>query len=227
MDHPSDYLSSETIVSALRTDRQVSDRAFDALLPPSARANSFCYWTPVKVAVAAAQWIEANGATRVLDVGSGVGKFCTIGAHVTDLEYVGVERRPYLVDIAVDLASALGTTSRTTFVAGGLDAIELRDYDALYLYNPFNEGFLDRRSWLDDTVELSPDVAANDIARVEDALAALDVGTQLVTYHGYGGRVPDCFHLRHSWAIGDGVLRCWQRTRSRGAGRLLHEEDWS
>jgi SAM-dependent methyltransferase len=227
MDHPSQYPSASAIASALRADQQVSDRAFDALLPPTSRANSQCYWTPVSVAIAAARWIEANGASRVLDIGSGVGKFCTIGAHVSQLEYVGVERRAHLVDIAVDLASALGVSHRTTFVAGGLDAIELREFDALYLYNPFLEGLLARRSWLDDTVELTPDMSTNDIARIEDALATLDVGTQLVTYHGYGGRVPDSFYLRHSWSLRGGMLRCWQQTRSRGTGRMLHEEDWA
>ena len=41
------------------------------------------HWTPVHVARRAAQFLVTGPETRVLDVGSGPGKFCLVGALAT------------------------------------------------------------------------------------------------------------------------------------------------
>lgn len=227
MDHPTGTEELRGIVAALRADRDVSNSEFDALFPAEMRARSVSYWTPVRVATIAAHWLEINGATRVLDVGSGAGKFCSIGATVTDAVFHGVERRAHLVEVAETLARRLGVAERTAFVVGDLDAVAFGDYDALYLYNPFYEGFNGPGSWFDETVEIGPAQARADIERIEDMLASLEVGVQLVTYHGYGGRVPDSFRLVQSTAFGGGRLLCWQKRRTRGTGQYFAENDWA
>jgi len=176
--------------------------------------------------VAASRWLEANGASRVLDVGSGVGKFCTIAAAASDLVFEGVERRAHLVAIADDLARELGVAERTRFRVGDLADVEFGDYDALYLYNPFAEGYASSASWLDDAVELGPERAKADTERFEDTLASLEIGVQVLTFHGFGGRIPDSYRLLQSAAFGEGRMLCWQKVRTRGTGRFISEGDW-
>ncbi|HEY0465790.1 MAG TPA: hypothetical protein VGC79_16365, partial [Polyangiaceae bacterium] len=52
------------------------DSLFDAQFPRYVRERSAQYWTPVAVAARAAAIFREQGATRILDVGCGPGKFC-------------------------------------------------------------------------------------------------------------------------------------------------------
>lgn len=212
------------IATALRARGPVTDAELDALLPPELRARSAEYWTPVAVATTAAGWLTDHGATRLLDVGAGAGKFATIAATLGELRVVGIERRAHLVDAARSLARSLGVEAQATFVVGDLDAVRLEEHDALYLYNPFSEGFYPRGSRLDDTVDVGPSRAQADIDRIERALSSLAPGVRLVTYRGYGGRVPDSYELLHTADFDGGRLRCWQQGRTRGGGWFLEED---
>src|SRR5258708_32599839 len=73
------------------------------------RALSGQHWTPVAVAARAADLLTRAGATRILDVGAGVGKFCIVGALSTAAEFVGVERREGLVQVARRAAAQVGS----------------------------------------------------------------------------------------------------------------------
>jgi hypothetical protein len=72
----------------------IRDRDFDSLFPDMYQEISDTHWTPVEIARRAAQLLVADSSTRVLDVGSGIGKFCLIGALTTSAHFVGVEQRP-------------------------------------------------------------------------------------------------------------------------------------
>ena len=86
-----------------------SDAQLDALLPEAVRRVSSVYWTPVRVARRAAQIFDDLGISRVLDVGSGPGKFCIVaGARVPRMSFVGIEHRPHLVAAAQSLAASVG-----------------------------------------------------------------------------------------------------------------------
>lgn len=228
---PSEFLRSRLTASeialALREGLHIGDHAFDALLPNDSRTASMRFWSPVKVASMAAHWLEMHGAQRVLDVGAGSGKFCVIAALITDLVVEGIEQRPHLVEQARALAADLGVADRVKFTCAALEATTLEDYDALYLYNPFCEAGYDRLQWLDESLELAPDSAARDVARIEAALDAMPIGGQLVTYHGFGGRLPDTFELLHSWSFGGGSLRCWQNARPGPSTSRLFDGDWA
>src|SRR4051812_32093145 len=84
------------------------DHMFDRLYPQSLRAKSAMYWTPLRVARRAAELFASHKAKRVLDVGSGAGKFCLAAASSRpDLELIGVEQRSHLVDLASEAAGRL------------------------------------------------------------------------------------------------------------------------
>ena len=93
--------SSKNDLGILRNGELVSDEEFDLIYSDFARQLSSCQWTPVAVAFAAARLLVRDRVCKVLDVGSGVGKFCQIAASVAPGTFVGVEQRARLVAHAV------------------------------------------------------------------------------------------------------------------------------
>lgn len=163
------------------------DRQFDRLIPHGQRHLSAAHWTPAQVAVRAASLLGATRHTRVLDVGSGVGKVCSIGALSTSGTWVGVEQHAPLVDTATAVARALGVSDRTRFLRSDAFAIDWDEFDALYFYNPFELPlFADSRGGSSKSVQ---------VARVQQRLAALPGCTRVVTLHGFGGVMPSSFEL--------------------------------
>jgi SAM-dependent methyltransferase len=161
------------------------DRQFDTLVPEELRHLSAVHWTPVRVAVRAASLLCATEHTRVLDVGAGIGKVCAIGALSGDGTWVGVEQHAALVDSARDLTRALGVEERTRFFQADAFAVDWNEFDALYLYNPFELHLFGD--------EVAPRSAQ--VARVQARLAALPSCTRVVTLNGFGGVMPPTFEL--------------------------------
>ena len=93
-----DVLSSAEIAAALRALRCPTDCTFDRLLPEALRVVSGEYWTPLRVAVRAACWLEDVGVRSVVDIGAGVGKFCVVAALASNCRFVGLEQRRWLVE---------------------------------------------------------------------------------------------------------------------------------
>jgi hypothetical protein len=144
----------------------------------------------------------------VLDVGSGIGKVCTIGALSGEGTWVGVEQYAPLVESSANLARALGVANRTRFLQADAFSIDWNEFDALYFYNPFE-------------LQLFPNSGAlpspgDQIARVQKRLSALPRCTRVVTLHGFGGVMPASFELLyHEVVPGVGLdLAVWiQRAR--------------
>jgi hypothetical protein len=144
----------------------------------------------------------------VLDVGSGVGKLCSIGALSAFGIWVGVEQHAALVKTATELARILGVSERTRFVEADVFSIDWNQYDALYLYNPFEVKLFDVPG------PMPPQVVQ--VAQVQQRLAALPSGTRVVTFNGFGGAMPPTFELLyHEQVRGIGLdLTLWiQRSR--------------
>jgi SAM-dependent methyltransferase len=184
------------------------DHRFDRLVPHELRHLSAIHWTPVRVAVRVASLLCGTKHTRVLDVGAGVGKVCTIGALSGEGTWVGVEQHAALVESAGHVAKAFGVDDRTQFLQADAFAIDWNDFDALYFYNPFELHLFG------DSAELPPRSVL--ISRVQQRLAALPNCTRVVTLHGFGGVMPPCFELLyHELMPSEGLdLALWiQRTR--------------
>src|SRR5262245_51340779 len=98
---------ARVISALLRKRERVSDEAFDLLLSSAPRKKARTYWSSVEAAQTAARLLREAGATRVLDGGSGAGKFTAIAALDLDRRVWGVERRADLVEESRRLALAL------------------------------------------------------------------------------------------------------------------------
>jgi hypothetical protein len=191
------------------------DRQFDRLVPDELQHLSSTHWTPVQVAVRAATLLCPTPRTRVLDVGSGIGKLCTIGALSTFGTWVGAEQHEPLVKTATELARRLGVSERTQFLQ--IDAFDLdwSDFDALYFYNPFELALFGEHA-------TSPSPAVQ-IARVQRRLAAVRDFTRVVTFHGFGGVMPSTFELiYHERVAGFGLdLALWMQRSHRTVSSVL------
>jgi hypothetical protein len=163
------------------------DRAFDALIPADLRHLSRVHWTPVDVAVRVAALLAPTRKTQILDVGSGVGKLCAVGALSTSGMWCGVENHEQMVHAARRLSRALGVSRQTMFLHCDAFAIDWDEFDALYLYNPFE---------LPMSRDRSADYATQ-IAQVQQRLATMRVGTRVLTLHGFGGVMPGTYELLH------------------------------
>jgi SAM-dependent methyltransferase len=198
------------VLAALASGKAVTDIAFDRVYPERIRKISSKFWTPVTVARRVGKLFAAHGARRVLDVGAGVGKLCIVAALDTELELVGIEHRKSLVEIAKDVIDTY-SIPRVTMIHGTLDDVDLDAFDGFYLYNPFEEAALAPAEWADRTMTLSPDEARRDVARMESFFSAARKGTCVVTYHGFGGAMPEGFVHLAGETRGTAFLRLWVR----------------
>src|SRR5205085_12530044 len=110
----------------------------------------------------------------VLDVGAGCGKFA-IGAARSELEIVGYERDPQLVELATRVAREVHANAR--FFVGDATRVAWDEFDCVYMFRPLD----------DDDVD--------GVTRLEASLDDARIGMVLVTFNRFGGRVPGRFDL--------------------------------
>lgn len=172
--------------------RAATDAEFDRIYPDWAREKSRQHWTPLAVVHRAVELLASGRReARILDVGAGAGKFCIAGALASRAWFTGIEQRPHLCALSRELAGRHGA-DRARFLCGDLSDVDWRDFDAIYLFNPFEE----HRSpfcRIDDSIQPSRETYARYVGAVEERLERMPIGTRLVTYHGFGGRVPGGF----------------------------------
>lgn len=157
----------------------------------------------------ASKLLECGPGARVLDIGSGVGKFCIVAAAATGARVLGVERRQGLVEVAEQTAAWYGVD--VSFVHGSFASYDPLVVDGVYLFNPFVENIASMEDHIDSSVELSERRFVEDVAAAEGFLRAARTGTRVVTYCGFGGQMPPGYVrvLRERRA---GVLELWIKT---------------
>jgi predicted RNA methylase len=188
-----------------------NDRSFDRFLPEPLSLVSPEYWTPLAVAKRAAEWLEDLGIRTVVDIGSGAGKFCVAGALFGKCRFIGLEKYSSLVTSARALADLFDFTDRVSFVAGALGSVTAPVGDAYYFFNPFGDYWFGADCPLEAGAEFTDTQYAVDVAAAEDLLRRAPLGTWILTYNGFGGRVPADYELvRVDWEL-SGVLRLWRK----------------
>lgn len=203
--------AAQQLAEMMRTGSCPSDRSFDRFLPEQLRLVSPEYWTPVAVAKRAADWLEDLGIRTVVDIGSGAGKFCVAGALFGSCQFVGLEQYSSLVTSAVELADLFDLHDRVSFAAGALGAAPTPVGEAYYFFNPFGDYWLGADYPPEAGAGVTLARYADDVAAAEDLLRRVPVGTWILTYNGFGGRLPAGYELaRVDWKL-RGVLRLWRK----------------
>jgi hypothetical protein len=205
----------------------LNDDVFDTLLPIRQQQLSRIHWTPLHIAKKAASFLAQTPGAKVLDIGSGVGKFClTAAAHFPDAEFYGIEQREDLVEIA-NSAKQTSETCNAHFKHGNFTQIELDGYDSIYFYNSFCENIIAKDLLYEDNLSNNNSLNLSDLAHIDDRLElsaslyhyysnylheALDqrpTGTRLATFHGVDLEVPFSYNMVDEHF--DNALKFWVR----------------
>jgi hypothetical protein len=186
-----------------------TDAEFDALYPSAVRAVSAACWSPLDVVRLAVEMLRP--ATRVVDVGSGAGKFCIAASVLApDVRFTGVERCRDLVSVAVDTSNRV--CDRLPFPGfrhGKIEDIGQDEFDGFYFYNPFGPGEYDRRASLEGSEAEARRVFLDDVARTVALLGYTARGTRVLTCCGFGGEMPVGFYLERVETLGLDRLELW------------------
>ena len=183
-----------------------SDRHFDSLYPKYIQELSAKHWTPLKIAGIAAGYLAEQPNSRILDIGSGVGKFCiAAGSYYRDCHFYGVEQRGQLIDLAEN-AKEIAETANVSFIHGNFTQLDLDQYDHFYFYNSFYENLVDDDLHIDESIDHSVDLYEEYTDHLYRVLEQRPVGTRLTTYHNYREVVADSYYLVGTY---NNLLRFW------------------
>ncbi len=175
----------------------VSDRVFNSLYPKPIQEVAEKHWTPLAVAEKAAAFLAASPDAKVLDIGSGSGKFCLTAANNHPLSlFYGIEQRAALVALSTELAEKL-KLKNVFFICENITNINFESYDSFYFYNSFYENITGTQK-IDFSVKYSEELYNYYNRYLFKQLAKKPAGTRLVTYHSFGSEIPSDYEVVHS-----------------------------
>lgn len=195
------------VFELLKLNSHVTDKDFDQIYPKEIRMLASQHWTSISVAKAASNFLVKKADTRVLDIGSGVGKFCLIGAVNTGGHFTGVEQRFRLFELSQRLANYY-RLNKVKFIHANITSINFHKYDAFYFFNSFYEN-IDHLSMIDNTVDLNVQLYRVYSLYLTTQFASLPPGTRLVTYCTPLNIIPGSYKLQDS--SHGGLVKFWEK----------------
>ena len=195
------------IFKNLQLNIEINDHLFNTLYPLRIKKLSERHWTSVEVAKLAADYLVDKPNCKVLDIGSGAGKFCLIGASTTKGRFYGVEQRDSLVKLSQKIAKT-NNVNNVEFIHSNITQISFSDYNAFYFYNPFYEN-IDDSLLIDNKVIIDEKLYFSYSEYVENQLKSTPVGTRLVTYWSMWSEIPEGFDLE--FTAYNGKLNFWEK----------------
>ncbi|HEY5326923.1 MAG TPA: class I SAM-dependent methyltransferase [Mucilaginibacter sp.] len=181
-----------------------NDSTFDRMYPEYFQLLSN-HWTPLAIARKAAGFLAEPGA-RVLDIGSGIGKFClAAGYHFPETFFYGVEQRHELIYLAEE-AKGRAKLPNVNFIYANITEVNFNRFDHFYFYNAFYEN-VDQANKIDDSIELSESLYIYYTQYLYSTLNEKAAGCRLVTYHSRDDEVPPGFKL--AGVFDNALLKMW------------------
>ncbi len=182
------------------------DKSLNKLYPSHIQAKATRHWTPLEVARCAADFLVPQNDVHVLDIGSGVGKFCIAAAQYKPKAFFyGVEQRNNLVDYALECSSKL-ELNNVSFIHGNFTQLDFRQFDHFYFYNSFYEN-LNGTEKIDNRIEHSLSLYNYYNRYLFNQLEQKPVGTRVATYHSLEDEIPPCYYVVKTEF--DGLLKFW------------------
>lgn len=183
-----------------------SDLEFNALYPLSIQALAMRHWTPLSIARKAAKFLATEDHVRILDIGSGVGKFCLAAAHYSPkARYFGVEQRESLINYA-NAANQRLQLDNVAFIHGNFTQLDLKKYDHFYFYNAFYEN-LNGTDKIDDSIAYSGELYNYYNRYLYKQLEQSPAGTRVCSLCSLDDEMPRNFLLTTT-DVND-LLKCW------------------
>jgi SAM-dependent methyltransferase len=183
-----------------------SDEQFNQLYPLPIQLLARKHWTPLGVARKVAKFLAAEDNARVLDIGSGVGKFCLSAAYYKPgAFYYGVEQRKNLATIAEMTRETLNIEN-VSLLHGNFTQLDFRNYDHFYFYNSFYENLIATEK-IDNSIDYSSELYNYYNRYLYRQLAEKPAGTRLATFHSLEDEIPESYHEVASEF--DNLLKFW------------------
>ena len=183
-----------------------SDTQLHRLYPESIQLLASRHWTPLHIARLAVQFLATEKGARVLDIGSGAGKFCLAAAYYRPgVEFYGVEQRKHLVDHARKAREILGLQN-VHFLHQNLTQLDFKEYDHFYFYNSFYENLADTEK-IDDSITCTPHLYNYYNRCLYKKLDEMPAGTRIATFHTIENKIPSAYHMIEDHA--GGLLKFW------------------
>lgn len=166
------------------------------------------HWTPLNVARMAANFLATEKKAHILDIGSGVGKFCLAAAHnKSNSFFTGIEQRAQLVAHAENATRQLGIKN-VCFLHGSFTKLDFKQFDHFYFYNSFYENF-DFTTKIDNKFSYSSELYHSYCHQLKKLLQQKPIGTRLATFHSMEDEIPEDYLV-----VGSGmenVLKFWEK----------------
>jgi len=183
-----------------------SDAQFHKLYPDPIQLLSRNHWTALSVARKAANFLAVEPGARILDIGSGIGKFCLAAAYYRPgALYFGVEQRKDLIEYAENARTSLGLNN-VTFMHGNFTEIDFGNYDHFYFYNAFYENVASEEK-IDNKIPYSAELYNYYNYYLYKQLEKMPSGTRVATFYGTEDIMPPGYHIGGSEM--DDLLKYW------------------
>jgi hypothetical protein len=183
-----------------------SDAQFDHVYPRRIQQLASRHWTPLSVARKVAAFLAAEKNVKILDIGSGVGKYClAAGFYHPNASYYGVEQRKDLVAHAENAKTILGLKN-VKFLNGNFTQLNLKKYNHFYFFNSFYEN-LSGSPKIDNKIAYSNELFNYYNRYLYRQLEQMPNGTRVATFHSLEEEIPSCYYVVKTHF--DGLVKCW------------------
>ncbi|PWT96770.1 MAG: methyltransferase [Bacteroidetes bacterium] len=185
-----------------------SDFTFDQQYPLQLQLLSKRHWTPLAVCKKVAEYLAFKPGSKILDIGSGPGKFCLAASHFKPYSFFsGIEQREELVSQSNQLKNKLRNT-RVEFLHGNFTQVNFKSFDGFYFYNSFYENIVSR-DHIDESIDYSIELYEYYCRQLYSKLDEMPVDTRLATYHSLEDEIPPAYTLVKSSE--DLLLKFWRK----------------
>ena len=151
-------------------------------------------------------FLATHSGVKVLDIGSGVGKFCLAGAYYKPhASFFGVEQRENLVVHAEKARDILGLQN-VHFIHRNITQLDFKQYNHFYFFNSFYENLLDKDK-IDDSLTYSTHLYNKYHRLLYKKLDEMPEGTRVATFHCVEDKMPAGYWLVDS-KVGT-LLKFW------------------
>jgi hypothetical protein len=193
----------------LKLSINIKDEEFDAIYPEQIRKLANRHFTPIAIAKQAAGFLSDKPGAKILDIGSGAGKFCMVGSVFTNGNFTGVEQREYLYRLSNTILECHHLPN-VKFIHSNITQIKFTDYNAFYFFNSFHEN-VDKSARLDSTVGAGIELHTLYTQYVNEQLSQMPGGTRLVTYWSDAKEIPSEYRILYSDC--GGKLIFWEKKK--------------
>lgn len=170
----------------------MTDAQFDRYLPDELKDKSKQHFTPKSVIKKACDFLCSEDHVTIADIGSGVGKFCLLGAlEFPHGNFYGIEVRADLFELACNIKKELQLPN-VEFILGDIKDIPLHRFQHFYLFNPFHEN-IESEHAIDNALDLNEKKYLAYSGYIYRQLKRMPAGTRIASFHMPEASFPETY----------------------------------